>query len=182
MAYQRLANLLGARNSIKLEVSSPVAIKDLAASGAKVATLTGTGELKLSDSDQSALKAFVEAGGLLVIDAAGGNREFATSAEKMLKKMYGSFKVRILASSSKLYRQSGMALTKVKYRKRTSLRLGRRTTPNLRGVMVNGGRLGVVFSREDLTAGLVGYPSWSVDGYTPKSTFDLMRNIIASAK
>ena len=182
LAYERFGNLLAARHQVQLDLAGPMEIRDLAASGAKVAALTGTGELKLTDAQQTALKDFAAKGGLLVIDAAGGDRAFADSAEKMLKKMYGSFKVRILSSSSRLYRQSGMPVSKVKYRKRTNFRLGGRTTPNLRGVMLDGGRIGLIFSREDLTGGLVGYPSWTIDGYAPESAFDLMRNIVVSAK
>ena len=181
LAYERFGALLASRHKIKLDVAGPMDIKDLAASGAAVATLTGTGELKLTDAQKAALKTYVEKGGLLVVDAAGGSRAFADSAEKILKKMYGSFKLRILSGSSRLFRQSDMAVSKVKYRRRTKLRLGGRSQPNLKGVMV-GGRVGVVFSREDITGGLVGYPSWTVDGYQPDSAFEVMRNIVASAK
>ena len=181
LAYERFGNLLAAQHKIKLDLVGPIDIKDLAASGATVAALTGTGELKLTDAQRKDLKAFVAKGGLLVIDAAGGSRAFADSAEKTLKEMFGAFKLRVLASTSTLYRRSGMAISGVKYRRRTALRLGRRTQPNLKGIMVDS-RVGVVFSREDITAGLVGYPSWTVDGYQPESAFELMRNIVASAK
>ncbi len=39
----------------------------------------------------------------------------------------------------------------------------------------------VVFSREDITAGLVGYPSWTVDGYQPETAFTILRNIVLLA-
>jgi hypothetical protein len=48
------------------------------------------------------------------------------------------------------------------------------------GVMA-GERVGVFFSEEDLTAGLVGYASRSCDGYDPDSAFELMRNIVLYA-
>ena len=181
LAYERFRRMMAHEAKVRLEVVGPMAISDLAAAKAKVATLTGTGPLTLSEAEQKALKSFVEAGGALVVDAAGGDKEFADSAEKMLKTMYGSFKVRILSSSSLLYRQSGMLIRQVKYRPRTKVRLGSRTTAHLRGVLLDGGRVGVIFSREDLTAGLVGYPSYTVDGYHPDTAFELMRNIVVLA-
>ena len=43
------------------------------------------------------------------------------------------------------------------------------------------GRVGVYYSREDLTAGLVGYNCHPVDGYQPESAYAIMRNIILLA-
>ena len=94
--------------------------------------------------------------------------------------MFGSFRVRRLASTAPVFSMAGMRVDKVKYRRRTRMRL-RQTTPNLKGIMLNG-RLAAVLSREDITAGLVGYPSWTVHGYEPESAFALMRKIVLSAK
>ena len=52
--------------------------------------------------------------------------------------------------------------------------------PQLRGVMV-GDRLGVVYSREDLTGGLVGYASYGCDGYAPQTAYEIMRNVMLMA-
>jgi len=180
LAYERFSRLMAREAGTKVEVLGPMEIADLPGSGAKVATLTGIGKLSLSEADQTALKAWVENGGLLVVDAAGGSKAFGDSAEAILKKMFGDFRVRRLASMAPLFRVSGMPIDKVKYRRRTKLRL-QQSTPNLKGVLLNG-RLGAVFSREDLTAGLVGYPSWTVDGYAPESAFEIMRNVVLSAK
>ena len=180
LALERFARLMAHRTGTKVEVLGPIAIKDLPASGATVATLTGTGELTLSEAEQSILKAFAEKDGLLVIDAAGGGRTFYDSAEKILKGMFGNFKLRPLASSASVFRLKGMTIDKVKYRRRTRMRL-RQTTPNLKGVLLDS-RLAAVLSREDITAGLVGYPSYTVDGYAPESAYEIMRNLVLSAK
>ena len=94
--------------------------------------------------------------------------------------MFGAMGPRRLASSAALYHLPGMRIDKVKYRRRTRSRLMNPKQPNLKAVLV-GKRVGVLFSREDLTAGLGGYPSWPIDGYDPETAYALMRNIVLSA-
>ena len=53
--------------------------------------------------------------------------------------------------------------------------------PQLRGILI-GGRLDVIFSREDLSAGLVGEPVDGVMGSTPASATELMSDIVLYAK
>jgi hypothetical protein len=68
----------------------------------------------------------------------------------------------------------------VRYRRRTRALLGRRAEPSLRAVMIDN-RPAVYFSREDITCGLVGYPSYTVHGYAPQTAFELLRNITLAA-
>ena len=44
--------------------------------------------------------------------------------------------------------------------------------------MTVGGRLAVVYSREDLTGGLVGYASYACDGYMPPTAYEILRNVV----
>ncbi len=53
-------------------------------SGYKVAHLTGTGHIKLELDDWLQLHAFVENGGTLIIDAAGGSPTFAQDVRAQL--------------------------------------------------------------------------------------------------
>jgi len=176
LAFERFGRLLGQRNKIRLEVVGPLAIRDLPGSGAKIAALTGTGPLSLPEEDRKVLDGFVTGGGTLVIDAAGGDEEFDRSARAILAEMYGR-KLRMLATVSKLYTQKGMEINKVRYRGRARIRLGRTGAPTLRAVLVND-RPAVIYSREDITSGLVGYESTTCDGYDVDSAFEIMRNIV----
>ena len=150
-----------------------------------MAALTGTGKLEVEAKDQEALRQFVAVGGTLVIDAAGGSAAFAKSAEQMLKKMYGK-RPRRLAITSGLYRIKGMEIDRVRYRRRTISRLGTTREGNLRAIVVKG-RPAVIFSPQDITAGLVGCAAYTIDGYDPGdgrdpgSAFRIMRNIILFA-
>ena len=181
MACEALAIRMGNDAAIELDVAPPMAIADLGAEKAKIALLTGTGELALSAAEREILKYFVDGGGTLVVSAAGGNAEFAESAEELIDDLFASRRGRLrqLALASPLYRLKDHRIEQIRYRRHTYQRL-RTSYPQLHAV-VRGGRPGVIFSSLDLTAGLVGYPSLVVDGYHPDSAFEVMRNIILYA-
>jgi len=167
----------------KLEVLGPMEMGALTASGAKVAALTGVGRLQLGGDEQEALKQWVAGGGTLIIDAAGGSKDFAGSAETLLRRMYGAGAIRRLARTSPIFHPAEFKelwIDRVRYRRRARQRLGSVRTPNLRAVLV-GDRPAIIFSREDLTAGLVGYPAYTCDGYAPNSAYEIMRNIVLHA-
>ncbi|HQL72956.1 MAG: F5/8 type C domain protein [Planctomycetes bacterium ADurb.Bin126] len=180
LAYERLAALFASQTGRPLDVAGPVAIDKLESSRAALAALTGIGPLKLSPPDREALTAFVNAGGTLLIDAAGGDAEFAASAEAILLEMFGPRSLRLHARSAPPLKLDGYAIENVAYTHRARKRLGNVREPLLRSIIVND-RPAVFFSREDLTAGLVGYPSSTVDGYAPESAYEIVRNIILHA-
>ncbi|MFP3937621.1 MAG: DUF4159 domain-containing protein [Phycisphaerae bacterium] len=180
LAYQRFARMMAEEHRVRVEVGKPAAASDLPDSDAEVATLTGTGSFELSDADADALKQWVADGGTLLIDAAGGDAEFADSAEKLIDRLYGPGALRRLSSRSDIYTLEGMEIEKVRYRRQTRSRLGDTDTPNLRAVTVDD-RPAVIFSPEDITGGLLGVPACTIDGYTSDSAWELVRNIVLSA-
>ncbi len=185
LAFKRLGTLLANTLWTRLEYKT-VDVKDIAESDAKIATLTGMDELKLTAEETAALKTWLEAGGTLVIDAAAGNRPFAKSAQKWIESTFGEFNLKLLPPSDPLYRQEDKEIRSVAYRRATLKRMGNRNTPLLYAVKMEHKneydevvqRPAVIFSAEDITCGLVGYPSGLVDGYRPRSAYELMRNII----
>lgn len=181
LAHMRFAWLLGGEANVTLNVPGPMEIADLPESGVKIATITGTGELLLSDDQQKTLADFVIGGGTLIVDAAGGSKAFATSAERVLKKMFPhTARTRGLGRmdlSGPIYRLEGFEIDKVSYRRLTRRRLGGSHRPMLRSISIDG-RVGVIFSAEDITSGLLGAPAFGCDGYSSQSAYQLMRNIV----
>ena len=177
MAYSRLALLMKNQTGTKLEVLEAADPDKLSASGAKVAVMTGLGAATLAESQKAALKQWVEAGGMLIVDAAGGDEKFAKEAQSLIEELFGARSLRALSSTSEIFRLPGFEIERVKYRRQTSQKLRGSKDANLRVVVLND-RPAVIFSREDLTAALVGYPSYAADGYDPESAYPLMRNLI----
>ena len=180
LAFERFGRLMALKHGIGIEVAGPVEVGQLAETGAKVATMTGTGAFTLSAEATASLKKWLEAGGTLVVDAAGGSRLFAESAEVMLRGMFGRRSVRRLSGSADLFKLPNMRIPSVRFRRQARVRYGLRGRGNLRGVQIDK-RFAVIFSKHDLTGGLVGYPSYSCIGYEPASCFRIMRNAVLLA-
>ncbi|MDY6913949.1 MAG: DUF4159 domain-containing protein [Planctomycetota bacterium] len=181
LAYERFALRMGNEENVKLQVLGPIEIKKLPEAKVKLAVMSGTGEFHVTDEEKEALKQFLAAGGTLVIDAAGGSSSFAASTEKLLADMYGIRAIRRLATTSPIYDVKDHEIQRVKYRRRTVKALGPRKEPVLQAVLLDTtgtSRPAVLYSRQDLTAGLVGYPAYAVDGYAPESAYEIMRNIV----
>jgi len=168
---------------IQAELAAADAARAAASANFKLAHLTGTAQLKLTDAQRQELKTFVEAGGTLIIDAAGGSTEFAASVEQMLRDTFGADASEIespLSPDCPIYQLPGRIVGEIQYRQFARSRLSNIRMPQLRGIKI-GGRLAVIYSREDLSAGLVGEPVDGVTGYSPASATELMTNVILYA-
>lgn len=147
---------------------------------AKIAHLTGTQPLELSADQKASLKAFIEGGGTLVVDAAGGSSPFASSVEALINELFPDSKPELLPPNHALFSAGGKAIDNIGYRSAARQMLGSLDGPRLRGVTI-GNRVAVIYSREDLSAGLVGQPIAGIVGYTPETATALMARILLYA-
>lgn len=179
--WQRITNLLHNQEQLDLTVyPTKAGVGGLTA--AQVAHLTGTGDFVLDDAARLELQSFIHSGGTLVIDAAGGSVQFADAAEQELKAMFGPSAVQGLARPlprlHPVYRLPGHEIDTFNYRPWARLNsVGALKDPRIRGIDI-GNRTAVFFSREDLTAGLVGEPVDGIIGYSPETATQIMRNIL----
>lgn len=150
--------------------------------GIKIASLTGTTRLVLSDAQKKELRKFVEGGGTLLVDAAGGSSEFAASAQQQLINIFGpdaQAQLDIpLPDSASIYHLKGGQISTFGYRQYARTVNGTMKGPQLRAIKVHG-RPAVYFSRLDLGAGLVGEQVDGIVGYDPDTATAIVRNIVA---
>ena len=181
--WVRMAGLL--HNDDRVDLSTFKAVPgEGGVAAAQVAHLTGTTDFKLSDDARLELQTFVNHGGTLVVDAAGGSRAFADAALRELAKTVptaGDALRAPLPTSHAIYHMPGHAITTFSYRSWAHKILpGALKDPHVRGVDI-GGRTSVFYSAEDLSAGMVGEPVDGILGYTPETATDIMRNILLYA-
>ena len=189
--WRRLNALMQNERKTAIDVQA-VKLGEKKLAGYKIAHLTGAGRFTLNTLAREEIKKFVEAGGTLIIDAAGGNGEFATAAESELVAIFPGSKntLKLLPISHPLY-STGNKIEEVEYRPFARKSLGNIHTPRLQGMEINN-RLAVIFSREDLSVGLVGQPIDGIVGYVPQrvqqsekqvrmGASDLMTNILLYA-
>jgi hypothetical protein len=181
-AWQRMAKL--ARVNFKTDVK-PVLTRfsDLDPKKMPLAHLTGTGKVAFTLDDANLLKNYLDGGGILFVDAAGGNSEFAISARDLIQRAC-STPLAPLPPDHPIYKGSmpgGTPATEIDFRK-----FGEVTThhkiraPALEGAIVDG-KTRVFFSDWDITSGFLGTNTWGILGYAPASAQALGRNIILYA-
>jgi len=165
--WRRLNALMQNEQQTAIE-TLPVKLGEKKLAGQKIAHLTGTGRFTLNTAQREEIRKFVEAGGTLIVDAAGGNGEFATAAETELVAIFPASKntLRLIPISHALF-STANKIEEVEYRPFARKLLGNIHLPRLRG-MEQSGRLAVIFSGEDLSVGLVGQPVDGIVGYVPQ--------------
>jgi len=178
--WERLAAIL--HNDYKADITVEYVKPGQKLTGFKILDLTGTTRFTLTAEMRRQLVEFVVHGGTLVIDAAGGNPDFADSAETELRILFGAEADAALKEplepESPIFDLAGARIDAFTYRpiyRRTMT--GHLKAPRLRGIHI-GARIGVFYSREDLSAGLVGEPVDGIMGYTTQTATDIMRSIV----
>ncbi|MEE9211866.1 MAG: DUF4159 domain-containing protein [Phycisphaeraceae bacterium] len=145
----------------------------------KLAFLTTLGDGELSDDDAAAIRRWVEAGGTLWVDAAGGSIGASGRALQMVTKIMPGGVMTPLDPASPIISGQGLAgghdNRRVRYRLFALRTMGPIYTPKLQVIEVDG-RPGIIFSSEDVTAGLAGLDHWGIFGYAPQSARNLVVN------
>lgn len=180
--WRRIANVLHNRAKTDLAIIAvTLDAGQLTGTGAKIAHITGAGKLALNAQQQAELKKFIDAGGTLILDSAGGSSEFSTSAEALLASLFPNVKLARLPLDHPLYaggNSTTQPLTEVSYRPFAKARLGASdNAPRIQAIELDG-RIVALYSREDLSTGLVGRPIDGIIGYEPSSATDLMSRIL----
>lgn len=145
-----------------------------------VAFLTGTARVTLTPQERDDLKKFINGGGTVVIDAAGGRDAFAAAMLNELKEILpdDAGKMNTLPAEHKVFTIA--KLPEVDYRDAVRATGQSTKVSRLRGLDLNG-KTRVFFSNEDLTHGLLGSPTDGIIGYDPAYTLPLVANIVEHA-
>jgi hypothetical protein len=176
LAYTRFARMMAREVGVQVEPTEPMDFSHLPDGGAKIAVMTGTAGFQLGDAQKKDLMKFLNSGGLLVMDAAGGSVAFSDSAGKLLEELFGKDAAVPLEKTSGILRIKGLEIPRLKTRPLTRKQLGDLSPMPLCAKIRD--RPAVIFSPHDVTGGLLGVPSAMCDGYEPRSAFELMRNLV----
>ena len=185
-AWPRLAELLaaeGKENGIDLAIK-PCAIVDLDPQTFPIAHMTGTAKFMIKPEDVDALRKYLDGGGLLIADAAGGSEAFTDTFHELMREVYLDAKAAPLPPDHPIFlgdfgpAGQGQKLEEISLRKYAAAVKGKRPSDAaLEAVTVNG-RVRILFSPFDITSGLLGTDTWGIVGYAPKSAQALAENIL----
>jgi hypothetical protein len=151
----------------------------------RVAFLTTAGGGALTDDEAKSLRAWVQAGGTLWLDAAGGTPVAVEAANAMLMKLFPDRFPTPLVDDSPIITGQGLGMDahdarRVSYSQFAQRQMGETHTPRLQAITIDG-RSAVIYSPEDLTAALSGVGHWGVFGYSTDSARKLVSNGILDA-
>ncbi len=176
-ALRQLRAILANHHDVDLDYD-PNGISATKLGRRKLAFLTTTGDGLLVAAEAEALRRWVEAGGTLWVDAAGGSEQASANVQAMFKAIVPG------ATPIQLPREhpiiSGPAAAEgrkdtVRYRFYALRTMGPTRHARLFAHLIDG-RAAIVYSLEDLTCGLAGLDHWGIFGYSPKSARRLVVN------
>ncbi len=180
-----MSAVLHNRDQLDLQVVPVTLAPNVDLTDYKILDITGSGHIKLDTDQWIQLHSFVEGGGTLIIDAAGGSQVFNDDVRPQLQTTFFDEAAQLdepLRPGHILYSQIGSKIDEVAYRNfarhvlQDNLKM-----PRIRGIKI-GDRIGVFYRAEDISAGLVGQPVDGIVGYAPDSATALMEHMILYAE
>lgn len=180
-AFERFANVFQRKTGYRLAIDM-LKLSDLNADSAgtwQIVHLTGTARHVFTDAEAAALRTYVQAGGVVVIDPCGGPGVFDQELRNsLLLKAFPGHAPFGAPTTHPLLNPGldGMEdVARPRVRQYTIEKLGHSTaTP----VLIDAGKGHVVVLPLDLTSGLLGTNTWSILGYEPTYAESLLKNII----
>ncbi|MEO0475667.1 MAG: DUF4159 domain-containing protein, partial [Planctomycetota bacterium] len=160
-------------------------LSELGAANPTLLHLMGVNEIKVSVEERDAIKAFVDAGGTVLVENLGGTGNFASSIRDQLGTLFPGTD-EVVSERNNLI--TGRNLPEgAKSNREFSYRslVIQRANPNgnllLRG-WEKDGRYPVLLSFEDFSLGMLGVKQYGINGYSIESARDLMVNILLDAE
>jgi hypothetical protein len=182
-AWARFAKLAKANANVDVKTAL-TKFADLDPKKFPLAHLTGTASVTFTADEAKALKAYLDGGGLLFIDAAGGSNAFVTSCQELLKQVYPNQSLKALAPDHPIYTGTpagGAKVGEVDFRKYGNTTLKRRViSPAIEEIAIDG-KTKVLLSQWDICSGFLGTNTWGIVGYAPATAETLGRNIVLYA-
>ena len=144
--WRRLSAILHNQRQIDLTLLSAAPGEGLLAA-VKIAHLTGTTTISLSEPARTEIRAFVQNGGTLIVDSAGGGAAFADAAQAELEHIFGAGKIVLLPPDSPVYHQKGITFGTVPWRRFAQAHVANQKAPQLHGIMTGSRDRGVLQPR-----------------------------------
>lgn len=141
--------------------------------------ITGTTAVKFGDAGLTELRNYVEGGGMVFIDAAGGSTRFADAVREQFGRLFADKPMVDLEPTEPVF-TAPYDLTKAQYRSYFTATSGVTTKPTLQAIVINK-RPAVLFSPVDISTGLVGQSVDGVSGYAPAYAQRLVANVLSQA-
>lgn len=147
---------------------------------APIAFLTGSDAYEFKPAEIAAVKKYVEAGGTLFVDLAGGNGVFEQSARtKLFARAFPNGFLRLLSSDHPLLNAGAPGMQDLRHPRLRAYALEKLGSPtNEFPSFFTAGRGHVIDTPLDITCGLLGTNTWGILGYEPDYCQGFVKNLL----
>jgi hypothetical protein len=175
-AWRHFGAVLKQQTGMGVEVVE-TPLKSLKAGLAPVAHLTGTVAHAFTGDEAAAVRAYVEAGGVLVVDTCGGTGDFSDAARQALSGIFSSTAFELMPRAHPLLNVGPPGMQDLSAPQLRQSTADRRNAGNTYDVLRAGNGV-VLLAPFDVTCGLLGANAYDVRGYTPAYAQSLMTNTL----
>jgi hypothetical protein len=186
LALGAFAAAMAAGRGLDIRIADePLAAIDALDPRPDLVIVSGIDALEFSTRQRLAVRAYVDAGGVILFETPGGRGPFTHAAEQMCREIFHEAAGAQALLQTRIITGEGLPgaerLSRVEYRPFALDAFGaRETTPRLRGLSIEG-QPRVLFSRQDISNALLDQPCWGIVGYTAESARALLGNILQHA-
>ncbi len=158
----------------------PVDMSELTPQAAPIAILTGTDAYGPKPAEVDAVRKYVQAGGVLFVDLAGGGGAFEESARtKLFARAFPNGFLRVLPPDHPLLNTGAPGMADLSHPRLRPFALEKLGSPtNEFPSSFAAGRGHVVFTPLDMTCGLLGTNTWGILGYAPDYSQEFIKNLL----
>jgi hypothetical protein len=155
-------------------------MSDLTLPAAPIAILTGTDAYEPEKAEIQAVRKYVEAGGVLFVDSAGGTGAFEESVRtKLFARAFPNGFLRLLPSDHPLLNSGNPGMEDLSHPRLRPFALEKLGSPaNEYPSSFTAGRGHVIFTPLDMTCGLLGTNTWGILGYEPGYSQSFIKNLL----
>ncbi|MCY2953125.1 MAG: DUF4159 domain-containing protein [Planctomycetota bacterium] len=171
-AFERFNHYLRQHTSLGLDLVT-LDVRDLKPESAPIAHLTGNVPYTPTDPDLTALRNYVQSGGILLIDSCGGSERFSQSVAALLQKLAPTQKPTLMGFKHRLFTPALPAMDDLT---RPQLRPYAKLPPQFQTLTIGKGK--VISTPLDLTTGLLGTNTWCISGYKPDYSQKFLKNLV----
>jgi hypothetical protein len=176
-AWRRFANWFARQTGTGLAVST-TPLKELASNKARFAHLTGWAPYVPTVDEVNGMREYVDAGGVLFIDACGASRPFSDTIRAALAQAFPDKTLEKLPREHPLFEAGAPGMDDlVKPRLRLfAIETGEAANASIE--VIRSGKGAVIISNLDVISGLLGTETWGIAGFDPAYCQALVKNLI----
>lgn len=182
--YKPMKNYMHNTTGRTLDVQT-LPLAELASASPALLHMTGVNAISISEAERDAIKAYIDAGGTVLIENFGGTGEFATSVRDQLNPLFPGNEDKVSTRSDIItgrnLPEGSTNNRRVVFRRLVIERSNPDGRLTLRGWEVDK-RYPVLLSYEDLSLGMLGAKQYGINGYSVDSSRNLMVNILLDAE